>query len=920
MPTARHIQTSINAGEFDPLLWSREDVSFFYNSARKIENIVPLPQGGAKRREGWRFRALQRGEISAISLAGATITATNGGTVGNATDGDPATKLLTTAAIGVTAIYEIIKIDMLAATSVYMVDLDLLRFVTLPGGITSASIAVQHSPDNAVWTTAALFDVGTATHNRRFAMQPDTALGNRRYWRIVCLNATDLTTAVVEFGEIRFKSEAGKSAGSPVLGNFTSLRLTADITNEFVLYLVAGNADIFSASTGAWLAAVEITHDDSEVEAIKHTTSLDTAILYHEDVAQFQIQKLQGTINWGSKDVVFDSVVQFPFTNGDVSGGVNEVQFVSFESMAVSDKFLFEFAGQTSDEILWNGTPATNVTNMTNALEGLDDVTSVTVTSLGSDDYEIEFDGVDAKTAFPIMVIDILTGSGLVTLSHEVFGRPDTDALWSETRGFPRCGTFYQGRHWMGGFKARPDLLAASIAGSLFDFKQDIEPVAGSAIVVAPNADEQITIQNIFAGRHLQIFTSSVEIFVPDEPITVDNIALKISGRSGNQSLTQPVDIQGGTLFVDRNGRALREYLFQDALQSYTAEPVSILSGHLMSSPRSMAMRRARDVDEPTLVLLANTGKDRDGLTVPAAIIAIDRAQQVTGFARIKTNGVPLAFVTAQNGEAFAITQRDLDGITWNYLEQFDDEYMSDCGVKITNTAFDDFTATPLQTVFIYTFTSPTLDTDVAVWSRTLATDDFVRVSSADYTVDLGAKTVTFAVGRPTGDLVHINLRQATASLVGAAEHLDNELVFVHGDGLPINLITVTGNAVDLGDDRFDFECEVGLQQLPLLVLHPYKGRGDTSPTMQKMRIFRALLQFERTGGASIGMAEGETKAISLQNFDSGLMDPVLEEVLFTGPKRISGIGRWQLEPTLVITQLVPMPFLLRSVTYDVRF
>ena len=49
-------------------------------------------------------------------------------------------------------------------------------------------------------------------------------------------------------------------------------------------------------------------------------------------------------------------------------------------------------------------------------------------------------------------------------------------------------------------------------------------------------------------------------------------------------------------------------------------------------------------------------------------------------------------------------------------------------------------------------------------------------------------------------------------------------------------------------------------------------------------------------------------------------MDPVLEEVLFTGPKRISGIGRWELEPTLVITQLVPMPFLLRSVTYDVRY
>ncbi len=91
MPTSRHIQTSLSAGEFDPLLWSREDVSFFYNSARIIENAVPLPQGGAKRREGWRYRALQRGPISEISLGGATVTGPNGGTTGNLTDGDETT-------------------------------------------------------------------------------------------------------------------------------------------------------------------------------------------------------------------------------------------------------------------------------------------------------------------------------------------------------------------------------------------------------------------------------------------------------------------------------------------------------------------------------------------------------------------------------------------------------------------------------------------------------------------------------------------------------------------------------------------------------------------------------------------------------------------------------------------------------------
>ncbi|MCK5644963.1 MAG: hypothetical protein KAJ19_29455, partial [Gammaproteobacteria bacterium] len=619
-------------------------------------------------------------------------------------------------------------------------------------------------------------------------------------------------------------------------------------------------------------------------------------------------------------DIAFDSVVEFPFGDDDVSGGVDEIQFVAFSSMTAADEFAFEYNGQKSAIVAWDAVPATNITNMTAALEGMDDITSVTITNPSTDNYEITFDGVDGKQAWPIMVIDIMTGSGVVTLSHQVFGKPDFDLLWSASRGYPRCGTFYQGRHWMGGFKARPDVLAASIAGSAYDFKEDAEPVAGSSIVVAPNADEQITIQNIYAGRHLQIFTSSMEIYVPDEPITIDNIALKISSRYGSQALTQPVDIQGGTLFVDRNGRALREYLFQDAIQSYSAEPVSILAGHLMSSPRSMTMRRARDVDEPTLLLAANTGQDRNGDDVPATMVPIDRAQQVTGFCRIKTYGTPLEFVTAQNGEAFVMTERALNGVTWNYLEQFDDEFMSDCGVIISNTDFDDFTATALQMVFTWTFASPTLAEDVAVWRRLSTTADWERISSADYTVDLGAKTITFTTGRPVGELIHINERKGSVNIASVASHLNNETVFVHGDGLPFELLTVTANVVDFGDQRYDFDVEVGLIQLPLLVLHPFKGRGEMSPTMKKMRVFRALLQLERTGGVSIGMDEGGTKAVSLQNYDSGLMDPVLEEVLFTGPKRISGIGRWELEPTLVITQLVPMPFLLRSVTYDVRY
>jgi len=851
VPVQRHTQTSLASGEFDPLLWSREDVSFFYNSARILENVVPLPQGGGKRREGWRFRALQRGAIAAISTAGATPTATNGGTAANGIDGDDATLVTTTVSIGVTATYEIFKLDMASATEVSLVDVCGLRLTSLPSGVTSVVVALQHSPDNAAWTTAASINVGTTAYDRRFALAPDNLLGDRRYWRLVVLNVTDLLTAKAELGEVLLWSEAGYSTVAATVGEFSIHRLTADIENEYTLLLTAGNVDVFRMDTGAWVAAISAPHTDSQVADVKHSPNLDTVIFYHEDVAQHLVQRLGSDGDWRSNPVVFDSVVQFPFEDEEVSGGENEIQFLRFSNMTAADKLLVEYNGDTSAEVVWNASEATNIAALEAAIESLEDITSVTVTvDAGTGvnaDLLVEFTGFDGKRDWPILIIDILTGTGTVELSRKQFGKPDTDALWSATRGYPRCGAFYQGRHWQGGFKARPDLIIASRAGALFDFKEDQDPVAGSPIVVAPNVDDQITVHNIYPGRHLQIFTSSAEMYVPDEPITIDNIALKTTSRHGANALTQPVDIQGGTLFSDRNGRALREYLFQDAEQSYSAEPISILAGHLMASPRSMVLRRALDVDEPTLLLLANTGVDREGNTVPAGMVVIDRAQQVTGFFRVLTDGTPLGFSTSQGGAAFAVTQRSLAGNTWNYLEQFDADFMSDAGVKVSGSG-----------------------------------------SSID--------------------------------LTGVAEHLEGQTVYVHVDGIPAGEFTVASNLIDLGDQSYNAEAEIGLKQVPRIVLHPYKGRGDVSPTMQAMRIFRVLLQLERTGGLAIGQSGSTPRPISLRKYGSGTLDPTLEEILFSGPKRVSGLGRWLIEPTLEITQLEPMPFLLRSVSYDVRF
>lgn len=925
MPVGRHAQLSLANGEFDELLHSREDVSFFYTSAFLIENVVPLSQGGGKRREGLCVINRQRNGRTLETVEAADLTATNGGTVANLIDGDLDTAFLTTTAIGTTAEYVVFEIDFGSATRLSAIEVDQLAFSGLPGGVTEGNVTLQYSSNAITWVDLQTIAVGTSAFNRRLSFDTQTNI-NRRYWRLIVDNvggATDFSTAVVTVGEIRaVRHGTAYDAGTPEASKI--LRLTSTIDDEFILWLTHGVADIYRSDTREWVSSVAIPHTATQIDELQFATNLDTMILYHPDVPPHLIQRLGSDENWRSNEVIFDSVTEFPFSDA-TTGGQNEIQQFDFANMSGSSNWVIELNGEISSEQSWNTQSIVRDRIEAQLLE-LTDIDTVTVTSDGGDsggfDFIIEFTGNSGLEPFPLLVINILDAGEVVVLRRQ-YGRPNFDTLWNATRGYPSCGAFYQGRHWMGGFKARPDVLVGSRSGEPFDFREDADPVASSPIVVSPNVDEQVTIQSIFPGRHLQVFTSSAETYVPDEPITPDNIAFSITSRYGHSDDTQPVELQGATIFVDRNGRAIREYLFVDAEQSYSAEPISLLAGHLVSGPQSMTLQRARDVDEPARLLIANTGTSRSGELVPAAQVTIDRAQQVTGFARMTTNGTFERFATTQSGDAFTTVRRTFSdvGKEWVYLEAFVDSALLDGSVIVENTDVTTGTGTGSQTVFSYSFSSPSSDADVAVWTRTSAFQPWQRVAASDYTVSLGGQTVTFNTAPASGLLIRINLRQNMVDLFpnnNVPEHFDGATLSAVADGgRYLGDFTDGGGNLDFGTGRWDFTIELGLSFLARVVLHPYKGRGDTSPTMTNQRIFRSLLQFNRTRSARVGIF-GQTLS-DVPMIDDG-SDLSLEATLFSGEVRVEGFRGWEIEPKLEITQSKPEPWLLRSATYDVRF
>jgi hypothetical protein len=57
MPKVSTVQTNFTAGEWSPNMLGRTDVAAYNNAAETLENVIVLPQGGARRRPGQRFVA-----------------------------------------------------------------------------------------------------------------------------------------------------------------------------------------------------------------------------------------------------------------------------------------------------------------------------------------------------------------------------------------------------------------------------------------------------------------------------------------------------------------------------------------------------------------------------------------------------------------------------------------------------------------------------------------------------------------------------------------------------------------------------------------------------------------------------------------------------------------------------------------------
>lgn len=242
---------------------------------------------------------------------------------------------------------------------------------------------------------------------------------------------------------------------------------------------------------------------------------------------------------------------------------------------------------------------------------------------------------------------------------------------WSDTRGWPTSGVFYENRLWIGGCLSVPNGMYASRVNDFFNFNPGTI-LDDDAITAQLSSANKIT--NVLAGRNLQVFTIGSEHIAQQslgDPITPKTVNFKQQTSIGSKPHLRVFEIEGATIFTNKS--SIHEFVYDDTQGAYKSDILSLLSGHLVKNPIDFTVRKSYTDQGATYIAMVNEDHN-------LVIVDILRSQDVNSFAEQTTGGRFLNCGTDEN-DIYVIVERVINGQTVHYLERFNDNHMLDCSV-----------------------------------------------------------------------------------------------------------------------------------------------------------------------------------------------------------------------------------------------
>jgi len=647
--------TNFRFGEVSPSLYSRTDTQIYNQSAQKVTNFFLRSEGGVIKRSG--LENIYQFDIT-----------------------------VDTAKTQQSRLLPFIFSD----DEQYIISLEHQKIRIFQISPTTGAVSLIQTITQDINSATLLFD-HAYLHEYTYAQAGDVMFIAHQTFSTQQLVRTGLTTFQVE--SFLFDQNSSATKIYQPYFSFQTAGMTLDPSAS------SGNGVTLTTSSAYWNTGTVLSEDVADGSMVINNwyivktvgTSDFTTVGAHSN-AVGQVFKATG-VGDATKTGTIDNIEQPPQIGSTVRYNKNEIEITDIQSSTVA-------TGDILDEL--------TITLLPNSLK----------TDHGSDKVEVTFvnHGMSEGDAFTMAVSDSvgsisvsnLNGSRTVTkvIDDDTFtftaggsanasesggGTPTLtthaptttwdEQSYSALRGYPAAVTFHENRLVFGGSLAQPDSIWFSKSGHFYNFDLG-EALDDQAIHITASVGEIQQIRHLVSNRDLQVFSASAEFFVPafqNRPITPLTANLKRQTPYGS-GFQRPQAIDGATLFVQKGGAIVREYIFSDAEAAYVSTPISTVSSHLIKTPIEMnTLYGALSRSESYVFILNNDGT--------IAVFNSNRAEQRAGWVEFTTNGKFHSTITIDD-RVFANVEYDLgDGTTKIVLCEFNNSFNTDMAKTYSGTA-----------------------------------------------------------------------------------------------------------------------------------------------------------------------------------------------------------------------------------------
>lgn len=260
------------------------------------------------------------------------------------------------------------------------------------------------------------------------------------------------------------------------------------------------------------------------------------------------------------------------------------------------------------------------------------------------------------------------------------------EGAWSDVRGYPRAVTLHEQRLVFGGTTHQPQTFWGSKTADYENFRRGT--LDTDSFVYTLGATEFNAILWFVSQDDLMIGTSSGEWVVWSGenglPITPSSVNAVRQTEHGSKAIA-PLVVNDNVIFVQRQGRKVREFAYSEQVRGYIAPDLTILSEHVTKG----GIIQTAYQQQANSILWAVTG---NGVLIG---LTYEPAQNVSAWHRHVTDGVIESVATIygdEGDEVWLVVKRTINGSEVRYIERINpaswtvkaDCFFVDCGKTVT--------------------------------------------------------------------------------------------------------------------------------------------------------------------------------------------------------------------------------------------